>query len=70
MSTPNRNADRLFRAIREMLVRWPDLRVGQIVANAVRASPGSVDCDPFYCENDLLAEIIERQARDERRPRE
>jgi hypothetical protein len=29
----------------------PDWRLGQVVANAIRAHDGRVNCDPFYIDD-------------------
>lgn len=59
MATPSRDPERLLRAIRRMHELCPDLRVGQMIANVLALSGrGS---DPFYIENDRLAELLERE---------
>ena len=53
-----RKPERIEPILKEIEKYWkknPDLRLGQIIANCVRAFDGRVNCDPFYIEdNDLL----------------
>lgn len=56
--TKSRDPERLFNAIRRMRKSCPDLRVGQIIVNALPSAFGN---DPFYIENDDLATLIEKQ---------
>lgn len=62
MAKPNRDPERLIAAIREMHRRYPDLRVGQIIANAMIV--GGWQNDPFYIENDELASLIEKELKE------
>jgi hypothetical protein len=41
----------------------PDWRLGQVVANAVRAYDGRVSCDPFYIEDDAMEEGLNELAK-------
>ena len=36
----------------------PDLRLGQIIANCVRAYDGKLNCDPFYIEDDIMLTVL------------
>lgn len=40
--------------IEEYWVQHPYLRLGQIIANCVRAYDGRLNCDPFYIEDEAL----------------
>lgn len=54
----------VFAAIREAHYGLPDLRVGQIIANACMGSP-----DLFYLENNELAARIRLYAKEPSAPR-
>jgi hypothetical protein len=56
MGDPNRNPDRVLRALAAYLRAFPDLRVGQAVANNLPLAHGN---DPFYVEDDALATLLE-----------
>ena len=52
-----RKSERIEPILNEIEKYWkknPDLRLGQIIANCVRAFDGRVNCDPFYIEDDDL----------------
>lgn len=37
----------------------PDMRLGQIIANCLRAFDGRLNCDPFFIEDDDLLKGLE-----------
>ena len=43
--------------------KYPDLRLGQLIANAHNCSP-SRQCDIFYLEDDLLVEGLDELSKD------
>lgn len=48
-----------WRVIGALVAAWskyPDQRVGQLIVNAIRDTPSYPD--PFYIENDRLAELL------------
>lgn len=52
-----RDPNRIEPIITEIENFWkenPDLRLGQIIANCLRAYDGRLNCDPFYIEDDQL----------------
>lgn len=52
-----RDPNRIEPIITEIESFWkdnPDLRLGQIIANCLRAYDGRLNCDPFYIEDDQL----------------
>ena len=54
--------ERIDIVLNELEKYWkknPDLRLGQIIANCVRAYDGRVNCDPFYIEDDIILNILE-----------
>lgn len=59
MAKPDRSAqsmERLFEAIRSFRENNPDMRVGQILCYAA----DNKSSDPFYCENDALADALRK----------
>lgn len=46
--------------IDKVAVKYPEWRFGQIIANAVRAETGRMDCDPFYIEDEDLRRGLHR----------
>lgn len=59
MKDPNR----IDGIIDELLALWkenPDWRLGQVIANVVRAQTGAAHCDPFYLRDDEMLEGIRR----------
>lgn len=50
------SVERLFEAIRRVHAEHPDLRVGQIIANATFRVRNN--CDPFFLENDALTAAV------------
>jgi hypothetical protein len=67
MAHPDRSLDsveRLFAAIRATHAVNPDLRVGQIIANAIR-NEGVWNCDPFHWENASLTDSLDKMLRGE-----
>lgn len=58
-----RNPQRIDIVLNELEEYWkkhPDLRLGQIIANCVRAYDGRVNCDPFFIEDDIMLEILKK----------
>lgn len=53
MRDPNR-IKLIMEEIEEYWVQHPYLRLGQIIANCVRAYDGRLNCDPFYIEDEAL----------------
>ncbi len=53
MRDPNR-INFIMKEIEEYWVQHPELRLGQIIANCVRAYDGILNCDPFYIEDEAL----------------
>lgn len=46
----------IIHALLTLETEYPNWRMGQIIANAVRAATGWVNCDPFHVDDeDLLA---------------
>lgn len=56
MSDPKRNPERVLRALAAYLAAFPEMRVGQAVANNLPVALGN---DPFYVEDDDLATLLE-----------
>ena len=54
MRDPNRIPEVLAR-IERVWRRFPDLRLGQLISNAVY-------CDPFHIEDERLVDLLERYA--------
>lgn len=50
-----RNPTAVFQALGEVLLKYPELRVGQAIVNALPARYGN---DAFYIEDDELAECL------------
>lgn len=59
MRNPKR-IDVVLDELREYWVKNPDLRLGQIIANCVRAYDGRVNCDPFFIEDDIMLDILKK----------
>lgn len=53
MRDPNR-IKFIMKEIEEYWIQHPELRLGQIIANCVRAYDGRLNCDPFYIEDEAL----------------
>lgn len=53
MRDPNKIKS-IMEEIEEYWVQHPALRLGQIIANCVRAYDGRLNCDPFYIEDEAL----------------
>ena len=53
MRDPNRIKS-IIEEIEEYWVQHPELRLGQIIANCIRAYDGRLNCDPFYIEDEAL----------------
>lgn len=51
-----RNPERVLRALAAYLRAFPEMRVGQAVANHLPVAAGN---DPFYVEDDDLATLLE-----------
>ena len=47
-------SEQVAKVILETKAKFPALRVGQIMANAVRRSTKTVNCDPYYISDDVL----------------
>lgn len=46
--------------IEEYWIKNPDMRLGQIIANCLRAYDGRLNCDPFFIEDDDLLKGLEK----------
>ena len=58
-----RNKDRIEPTLKEIEEFWkkhPDWRLGQVIANCVRAYDGRTNCDPFFIEDDELVKGLRR----------
>lgn len=58
MRDPER-IDGILKEIEEFWKKQPDMRLGQIIANCVRAYDGRLNCDPFYIEDYNLMKGLE-----------
>lgn len=63
MRDPNRIPDALA-ILGRVWYEHPDWRLGQVIANAVRAHDGRANCDPFYIEDDDMVEALKTLAKD------
>ena len=57
-----RDKERIPEICNRLKAAWaahPDWRLGQLIANAVRAETGALNCDPFFIEDDKLIAGIE-----------
>lgn len=59
MRDPER-IDLMTEELRKAWHKYPDWRLGQLIANAVRAETGVVNCDPFFIEDDEMLVGIQR----------
>ena len=59
MRNPKR-IDVVLDELREYWVKNPDLRLGQIIANCVRAYDGRLNCDAFFIEDDIMLDILKK----------
>lgn len=59
MRDPNRIKP-IIQKLEDYWTRNPDLRLGQIIANCVRAHDGRLNCDPFYLEDEDLVAGLEK----------
>jgi len=62
-----RDPDRIpliLEKVRELWEKYPDLRLGQLIANAHNCSPNR-KCDIFYIEDDLLTQGLEELGKEE-----
>jgi len=50
----------ILKKLEDYWTKNPDLRLGQIIANCVRAHDGRLNCDPFYLEDDELLDGLEK----------
>ena len=53
----NRQQDEVTDILHAILVQHtehPELRFGQMIANAVRAATGAVNCDPYHVSNEEM----------------
>ena len=50
----------IMKKFEEYWTKNPDLRLGQIIANCVRAYDGRLNCDPFYLEDEDLVAGLEK----------
>lgn len=48
--------ERCLTLIRNIMTRFPDMRIGQVVVNAL---PTRFNCDPFNCTDEELAEGLQ-----------
>ena len=58
-----RDPKRIKTIIKKLEKYWsenPDLRLGQIIANCVRAHDGRLNCDPFYIEDEDLIDGLKK----------
>lgn len=58
-----RNPDRIDPMIEQLRSIWkahPDWRLGQLIANGVRAETGQMNCDPFYIEDEDLLKGLKK----------
>ena len=58
-----RDPKRIKTIIKKLEEYWsknPDLRLGQIIANCVRAHDGRLNCDPFYIEDEDLVDGLKK----------
>ncbi len=55
MTKPSRDIENLIAAIRQAHAALPDMRVGQLLVNALTDKPIGT---AFYAENDVLAKYI------------
>lgn len=58
-----RDPKRIKTIIKKLEKYWsenPDLRLGQIIANCVRAHDGRLNCDPFYIEDEDLVDGLKK----------
>ena len=44
----------ITKVVLQTKTKFPELRVGQIIANAVRCATGAVNCDPYFISDDVL----------------
>jgi hypothetical protein len=51
--------ERFIVAIRNAKIAYPELRIGQIISNAIRDYDGQPLNDPFYIEDKGLCEYVE-----------
>lgn len=62
MSRPKERIEPLLNRLREAWLTAPELRLGQIVANASNEIRN--DFDPFYIEDEALIIVIEKQLKE------
>lgn len=54
------NKEEIINKLQECIKNFPDWRVGQIIANAIRAYDGRLNCDPFYIDDKKLLEGLNK----------
>lgn len=59
MRDPNRIKP-ILKKLEDYWTKNPDLRLGQIIANCVRAHDDRLNCDPFYFEDEDLVNGLEK----------
>ena len=52
--------EKTLNKIEEYWIKNPDMRLGQIIANCLRAYDGRLNCDPFFIEDDDLLKGLEK----------
>ena len=56
----NEYRKQILEMLQEYSEKLPHWRIGQIIANAVRAYDGRLNCDPFYMSDDELLEGLKK----------
>jgi len=59
MRDPNRIKN-VIDKLEEFWIKNPEWRLGQIIANCVRAHDDRLNCDPFYIEDEDLIDGLEK----------
>lgn len=54
------NKEEIINKLQECTKNFPNWRVGQIIANAIRAYDGRLNCDPFYIDDKKLLEGLNK----------
>ena len=58
-----RDSKRIKQILEKLEEFWnnnPNMRLGQIISNCVRAYDGRLNCDPFYLEDEDLIDGLEK----------